>query len=81
MKTTEIFEHTLSHIKITSDKERKIILHLIVLILKMFQHYMKGYPYKVKYRNQCKFWLACSETKCSKNVLNIASIFFFCFHY
>ena len=28
----------------------------------------------MKCRNQCKFWLACSETKCSKNVLNIASI-------
>lgn len=34
----------------------------------------EGIPLQVNCRNQCKFWLACSETKCSKNVLNIASI-------
>ena len=34
----------------------------------------EGIPLQVKCRNQCKFWLACSETKCSKNVLDIASI-------
>lgn len=62
------------HIKILVTR-RRIILPLIVLILKMFQHYMReGIPLQVKCRNQCKFWLACSETKCSKNVLNIASI-------
>ena len=55
MKTTGIFEHILNHIKITSDKERRIILALIVLILKMFQHYMKGYPYKWSVETSANF--------------------------
>lgn len=39
--TTRVSECTLKYIKITSDKEKKLLLHLIVLILKTFQTSMK----------------------------------------
>lgn len=38
---TRVSERTLNYIKITSDKEKKLLLHLIVLILKTFQTSMK----------------------------------------
>lgn len=42
--TTEISEHILNYIKITSDKGKRLTLHLIVLLLKAFQTFMKDNP-------------------------------------
>lgn len=39
---TGISKHIINFVKITSDREKRFILHLIVLILKMFQTSMKA---------------------------------------
>lgn len=69
-KITGISKHIINSVKITSDREKRLILHLIVLILKMFQTSTKaGEVFNVE--TSTNFSKLVKKQNASRNVLNI----------
>lgn len=71
--TTRISEHTLNYTKIISDREKRLMLHLIVLILKTFQTSMKDSEV-FNVDTSTNFGKLIKKQNALRNVLNIIFI-------
>lgn len=71
--TTGISEHILNYKKITSDRGKRLILHLIVLILKTFQTSMKDNEV-FTVETSTNFGKLVEKQNALRNVLNIIFI-------
>lgn len=70
MTITGISEHIINFVKITSDREKRLILHLIVLILKMSQTSTKASEV-FNVETSTNFGKLVKKQNAPRNVLNI----------